>query len=79
MRPLDIPPPPPRSKCFWTNSIYYDVVKLNKKKSALTRAGLLKAGLDNPGLVRNLNQQFDNRENYPRKCFWKNAGKTNPG
>ena len=28
-------------------------------KSILTRAGLLKAGLDNPGLVRNLNQQFD--------------------
>ena len=29
-------------------------------KSILTRDGLLKAGLDNPGLVRNLNQQFDN-------------------
>ena len=28
-------------------------------KSILSGPGLLKAGLDNPGLVRNLNQQFD--------------------
>ena len=27
-------------------------------KRILTRDGLLKAGFDNPGLVRNLNQQF---------------------
>ena len=38
-------------------------MKLNKKitvnvKSILTGAGLLKAGLDNSGLVRNLDQQF---------------------
>ena len=67
MRPLDMPPPPPSPHQMFLNEFDLlwrcEAFKIKRitvnVKRILTRAGLLKAGLDNPGLVRNLNQQFD--------------------
>ena len=67
MRPLNMPPPPPSPHQMFLNEFdrlwRCEAFKIKKitvnVKRILTRAGLLKAGLDNSGLVRNLNQQFD--------------------
>ena len=67
MRPLDMPPPPPSPHQMFLNEFDLlwrcEAFKIKRitvnVKRILTRAGLLKAGLDNPGLVWNLNQQFD--------------------